>query len=99
MCDTVYSTTSDGRGFANDGSQGAEGDRRAAIRGANATGAGGLSLIMKRSGASVFITNPRLDKRRKHMTRSPGSAIAQATTTATATVGGRVLARCLMPFG
>ena len=38
----VYSTTSDGRGFANGGSQGAEGDRRAAIRGANATGAGGL---------------------------------------------------------
>ena len=37
-----YSTTSDGRGFANGGSQGAEGDRRAAIRGANAAGAGGL---------------------------------------------------------
>ena len=38
----VYSTTSDWTGVANGGSQGAVGDRRAAIRGANAAGAGGL---------------------------------------------------------
>jgi hypothetical protein len=38
----VYSTTSDETGFANGGSQGAEGDRRGAIRGANATAAGCL---------------------------------------------------------
>ena len=36
----VYITTSSGKG-ANGGAQGAAGDRRAAIRGANATGAGG----------------------------------------------------------
>ena len=37
----VYITTSSGKG-ANGGSQGAVGDRRAAICGANAAGAGGL---------------------------------------------------------
>ena len=42
VSERVYSTTSDEGGIANGGSQGAEGDRRAAIRGANAAGAGGL---------------------------------------------------------
>ena len=42
MCERVYSTTSDGKGFANGGSPVAFGYLRSAIRGTNAAGAGGL---------------------------------------------------------